>query len=158
MVDSGIKCHPSCFEAFAALGKRKLEYIIMTIEKVDGKKQIVIKEQSEDGSSETELKDSDQNLKGASPSWYCFSNRIKTYPIAFGACYVDFTSKEGRQITKLPFLYWCTHDATVGDRMVYSATKIKRHLPTTNCTIQSGDTDDIEFNEVVKKVSKVGCR
>jgi len=161
MVDSGIKCDPSCNQIFADIENKKLEYIIMTIDKVDGKKKVVIREQSKFGTSEAEIKESGINLKGATPIWYCFAKRIRTYPIAFGVCYVDYTSKDGRQVTKLPFIYWCNdNDASIGDKMTYSSTKIptSRKLPTTNCTIQCGDDDEIEFSEVVQKVSRADCR
>lgn len=132
----------------------------MTIEKVDGEDKVVIKEQSKKGESDTGMKESDHHLKGATPTWHCFSRRIKTYPIAFGACYVDYTSKDGRQVTKTPFIYWCSDIAKIRDKMTYSSTKIptSRKCPTSNCTIQCGDDDEIGYAEVVKKVSRGDCR
>lgn len=157
MVDSGIKCDSSCTQVFCDLEHKKLEYIIMAIVKVDGKDKVVVKEQAKFGTSEAEMKESGENLKGATPLWHCFSRRIKLYPIAFGVCYVDYTTKDGRQVTKLPFIYWCNdNDTKVSEKMTYSSTIIptSRKLATKNCTIHCGDDDEIEFAEVVQKLSK----
>jgi len=122
---------------------------------IDGNKKVTVKEQVKYGTSAEELKDKNVDLKGSTPIWYCFSRSLKTYKVAYGVCHLDYTSKDGKSVTKLPFIFWCTEKADGGAKMIYSSAKIPtaRKIPATNDdTLQCGNDDDIEFSEVVQKV------
>jgi len=156
MVDSGIKCDSACNGIFGELEKKNLEYVIMVIEKVGGTDKVVVKEQSPKGESDKIVAESGEDTKGATPVWHRFSKAIQQYPIAYGSCYVTFKSKDEREVTKLPFIFWCTEGCKVNQKMVYSSTKIptSRKIKSINCTIQCADSDELSFKEIVQKVSK----
>jgi len=158
MVDSGIKCDSSCTQPFCDLEKKRLEYVIMAIEKVNGVDKVVIKEESKFGDSQNchDQAQEKDDLKGATPLWARFTKEIKKYPIAFGCCYITYNSKDSRDVTKLPFIFWCTDQAKIGDKMIYSATKIptSRKITTVSHQIQCSDDDEICYKEIVQKVSR----
>jgi len=159
MVDSGIKCDQTCSAVFSELEKKNLEYIIMVIDKVKGTDKVIVKESSKKEESDAIYKESKEDTKGATPVWHRFAKEIQKYPVAFGCCYVTFLTKDNREVTKLPFIFWCTECCKVNQKMVYSSTKIptSRKIPSINCTIQCGDSDELSFKEIVQKVSKGDC-
>jgi len=161
MVDSGIHVHPSCNNDFNELESKKLEYIIMKIEKVDGFEKVVIKERAVKGQSNEEMMNSNENTKGATPVWHRFCQKLREYPIAYGCCYVDYKSKDDRLVTKLVFVFW-SDDEKVGitDKMKYSSTQVntRKKLKSINKNLECHDSDDILFSEIVQKVSGSDCK
>jgi len=57
---------------------------------------------------------------------------------------------------KITFVSWCPDDAPQYPRMMYSSSKeaLKRSLNGLAADIQANDADDIEFDNVVNRVSK----
>jgi len=157
MVDSGIKCDSSCVPLFAELEKKKLEWIIMVIDK---NKVQVSEKMGYDESAKEYTEEEITALKGVPPRWAKFTAKLKSFPVAFGVCYVDFLSKDNREVTKLPFIYWCSDSARVNDKMIYSSTKLPtcKKIKSVSCHVQCDQDDELKYSEIVKTVSKGDCK
>jgi len=141
-----------------------LAFIILVIEKFEGKGQekVCFKEsmtaaECEAAVSNGEFKKAKEGTKDEEPATWCvFRHKLITYPSAYGACFVDYTSKDGRPgCSKLGFMIW--HDATrakVSSNMKYSSTPIKNKFG--NVTPKPLGTADepgeLAYSEILPKV------
>ncbi|KAL2890216.1 Cofilin [Ceratocystis lukuohia] len=127
---------------------KKYKYIIFKLS--DDNKQIVVDEASEKDDWETfrnKLMNSTTKSKsgavGKGPRYAVYDFQ---YTLASG---------EGER-NKLAFIAWSPDDAGVMAKMVYASSKeaLKRSLNGVAVELQANDSDDIEFGQIIKTVSK----
>ncbi|EHL00621.1 putative Cofilin [Glarea lozoyensis 74030] len=139
-----------CVPKFNELKLNKtLKFIIFKL--TDDYKEIVVEEASED------------------PDWEVFreklinaeSKNMKTGKVTKGPRYAvydfnyDLASGEGSR-SKITFIAWSPDDAGIQAKMVYASSKdaLRRSLNGIATEVQGNDTDDIEYQTVLNKVSK----
>lgn len=88
--------------------------------------------------------------------WKMFSDACQELPICYGCHYISFKTKEGISARKLVFMYWCTEDAKVNDKMVYSSSKdtLTKKVKSINIKLQGDSADELSYKEIAKQVSK----
>jgi len=149
MSQSGVDVAPECITKFNELKlNKKLKFIIYKLS--DDYKQIVIEEESENG------------------DWEYFREKLinaqsksKTGKVGKGPRYAiydfnyDLSSGEGSR-SKITFIAWSPDDAGIQPKMVYASSKdaLKRALNGIATEFQANDEEDIEYQSVLKKVSK----
>lgn len=166
-LDSGIKCHKETQEHIELLEKTNstkddgVGYLILRI----GKKVAVDHEGHECKEKVDKvlvehcmtIKECDEkakeegfgDLKGdETPTWACFRKKIMSYDIAYGCCFMHWTTNDGRKIDKLVFVTWNPEKAKMKEKMTYSSTKIINKFKNINLKIQASDSEDICFNTV----------
>lgn len=156
-MDSGIKVDSCCLKHIEDLEKRKYEFMIMQIAIPEGKSNkpcVVTKEilaTKEECQKEVEA-DGVTLTKDETPTWYCFRKRLEKYDIAYGACYCDYKTNDGRESSKLVFITYNTDGAKMAEKMKYSSTKIYPKFPSGPTKHQAADKDDITYLEIVEQV------
>jgi len=165
-VDSGIKVSTDTAADIAALEKKKKAFVIMQIGKPEGSKidkvltklALTTDEVAEAmGKGEFTFNDAQVKLqkKGDETDVWCvFRSCLATLPIAYGSCFVDYKTKDGRDSDKLVYIIWNTDNAGVKDKMVYSSTKVMNKFSSTPVKHQASDTDDITYAEICDVVKK----
>ncbi|KAF2841657.1 cofilin [Patellaria atrata CBS 101060] len=149
MAQSGVSVHPDCISAFndLKLGK-SIKYIIYKIS--DDWKEIVVEETSTEANYD-EFREKLLNAKSKDRRGKeGIGGRYAVYDVEY-----ELESGEGTR-SKITFFSWCPDDAPQYPRMMYSSSKeaIKRALNGLAADIQANDADDIEFNNVISRVSK----
>jgi len=171
-VDSGIKVDSACCADISALEKRALAFVIMQIGKPEGGKiekvltkfklttdevkEVVAAGSVTVGDKTVEVKKEskpDAN-NPESDTWCVFRQVIQTFPIAYGSCFVDYKTKDGRDSDKLVYVTWNPDNAGVKDKMKYSSTKVLNKFSSTPLKHQASDSDDITFKEITDVVRK----
>lgn len=149
MAQSGVSVAPECIKAFNELKLGKdIKWIIYKIS--DDWKQIEVEETSNDGDfgafREKLLNAKSKDRRGNEG----MGGRYAVFDIEY-----DLESGEGKR-SKITFISWCPDDAPQYPRMMYSSSKeaIKRSLNGLAADIQANDPDDIEFDNVIQRVSK----
>ncbi|KAK1761170.1 cofilin [Echria macrotheca] len=141
---------PECITAYNDLKlNKKYKYVIFKLS--DDNKEIVVDSTSEDGPSYEDFREKLVNAK----------TKSKTGAVGKGPRYAvyDFeyqlASGEGIR-NKITFIAWSPDDAGIMAKMVYASSKeaLKRALPGIATELQANDQDDIEYETVVKTVSK----
>jgi len=167
-VDSGIKVETQCCSDIAELEKKKLAFIIMQIGKPEGGKVEKVLTKVKMTNDEVaaavaagEVTINDQTIKlkidannSETDAWCVFRTAIATFPIAYGSCFVDFTTKDGRPTDKLVYVQWNPDSAGIKDKMKYSSTKVMNKFSSTPTKHQANDNDDITYKEIVSVVKK----
>ncbi|KAH8791263.1 cofilin [Hyaloscypha sp. PMI_1271] len=152
MSQSGVSVSPDCISKFNELKlNKKLKFIIYQLS--DDYKQIVIEETSEDGDWEVFR----EKLLSA-------QSKSKTGKIGKGPRYAvydfayELANGEGSR-SKITFIAWSPDDAGIQPKMVYASSKdaLKRALNGIATEFQANDEEDIEYESVLKKVSKGGA-
>ncbi|KAL1884350.1 hypothetical protein VTK73DRAFT_44 [Phialemonium thermophilum] len=148
MSQSGASVATECVEAYNNLRLQKTyKYIIFKLS--DNNKEIVVEETSNSndwGEFREKLINSESKSKtgviGKGP-------RYAVYDVEYSV------TGEGVR-NKITFIAWSPDDANVQAKMVYASSKeaLKRSLPGISTEIQANDPDDIEFDSVLKTVSK----
>ncbi|KAH6847927.1 hypothetical protein B0I37DRAFT_376229 [Chaetomium sp. MPI-CAGE-AT-0009] len=150
MSQSGATVNQECVTAYNDLKlNKKYKYIIFKLS--DDNKEIVVESTSEDG-----------------PEYEDFRNKLikaevktKTGAVSKGPRYAvydiqyELASGEGIR-NKITFIAWSPDDAGIKPKMVYASSKdaLKRALTGLAHELQANDTDDIEWDSLVKTVSK----
>ncbi|KAF3025738.1 hypothetical protein G7054_g1762 [Neopestalotiopsis clavispora] len=149
MSQSGASVSQECINAFNDLKlAKKSKFIIFKLS--DNNREIVVEEASTDGDWEVFR----EKLVNA-------QHKSKTGAVGKGPRYAvyDFeyqlASGEGSR-NKITFIAWSPDDAGVMAKMVYASSKdaLKRALNGIATEIQANDQDDIEYDTVLKTVSK----
>ncbi|KAI1341914.1 hypothetical protein F5Y15DRAFT_351364 [Xylariaceae sp. FL0016] len=149
MSQSGATVSQECITTFNDLKlQKKLKYIIFKLS--DDNREIVVEEASEDKDWENFR----EKLVNA-------TTKSKTGAVGKGPRYAvyDFeyslASGEGSR-NKITFIAWSPDDAGVMAKMVYASSKeaLKRSLNGIATELQANDQDDIEYDTVLKIVSK----
>ncbi|KAK4651378.1 cofilin [Podospora pseudocomata] len=139
-----------CITAYNDLKlNKKYKYVIFKLS--DDNKEIVVDSTSE---SSPEYDDFRKKLINA-------KTKSKTGAVGKGPRYAvyDFeynlASGEGVR-NKITFIAWSPDDAGIMAKMVYASSKeaLKRALPGIATEVQANDADDIEYDSLVKTVSK----
>jgi len=149
MAASGVTVNPECITVFNELKLGKsLKWIIFKIS--DDWKQIEVEEKSTDPSYEAFreklLSAKSKDKKGVEG----IGGRYAVFDVEY-----DAPGGEGKR-NKITFISWCPDDAPQYPRMMYSSSKeaLKRSLNGLASDIQANDSDDIEFDNIVSRVSK----
>jgi cofilin len=149
MSQSGATVTQECITAYNELKlNKKYKYIIYKLS--DNFKEIVVEEASED-------KDWDnfrEKLVNA-------TTKTRSGAVGKGPRYAvyDFeyslASGDGLR-NKITFIAWSPDDAGVQPKMIYASSKeaLKRALTGIATELQANDTDDIEYDSILKTVSK----
>ncbi|GAB1313049.1 cofilin [Madurella fahalii] len=150
MSQSGATVNEQCITAYNDLKlNKKYKYVIFKLS--DDNKEIVVDSTSEDGPEFDDFREKLMNAKSKS----------KTGAVGKGPRYAvyDFeyqlSSGEGTR-NKITFIAWSPDDAGIMAKMVYASSKeaLKRALPGIANEVQANDSDDIEYETLVKTVSK----
>ncbi|EOO04321.1 putative cofilin protein [Phaeoacremonium minimum UCRPA7] len=149
MSQSGATVSGECVSAYNDLKlAKKYKYIIFKLS--DDLKEIVVEEASADKDWEnfrekllTATTTSKTGATGKGP-------RYAVYDFEY-----SLASGEGDR-NKLTFIAWSPDDAGIKAKMVYASSKdaLKRALNGIAVELQANDTDDIEYDSVLNKVSK----
>jgi len=149
MAQSGVSVAPECITAFNELKLGKdIKWIIYKIS--DDWKEIVVEETSKDADygvfREKLLNAKSKDRRGKEG----IGGRYAVFDVNY-----ELESGEGQR-SKITFISWCPDDAPQYPRMMYSTSKeaIKRALNGLAADIQANDADDIEWDNVVSRVSK----
>ena len=165
-VDSGIKVDQATCDDINALEKRQKAFIILQIAKPEGSKveKVVTRlamtnEEVAAAVAAGSLTVNDKTVELAkkgdeTDTWCVFRSAIATFSIAYGSCFVDFTTKDGRPTDKLVYVTWNPDGASVKDKMKYSSTKVMNKFKSTPLKHQASDTDDITYTEITGVVRK----
>lgn len=149
MSQSGASVAQECVTAYNELKlNKKYKFIIFKLS--DDDKEIVI----EESSNEKDWEVFREKLINA-------TSKSKSGSVGKGPRYAvyDFeyslSSGEGVR-NKITFLAWSPDDAPIKAKMVYASSKeaLKRALTGIAIELQANDTDDIEYDTVLKTVSK----
>lgn len=149
MSQSGATVAQECITAYNDLKlNKKHKYIIFKLS--DDSKQIVV----EDASSDQDWENFREKLVNA-------TSKSKTGAVGKGPRYAvyDFeynlATGEGTR-NKITFIAWSPDDAGIHAKMIYASSKdaLKRSLTGIATELQANDTDDIEYDSILKTVSK----
>jgi hypothetical protein len=150
MSQSGATVSADCVTAYNDLKlNKKYKYVIYKLS--DDNKEIVVDSTSEDGPEYEQFREKLVNAQSKS----------KTGAVGPGPRYAVFdvqyelASGEGTR-NKITFIAWSPDNAGVMAKMVYASSKeaLKRALPGLAVEVQANDSDDIEWESLVKTVSK----
>jgi len=149
MSQSGVQISPECITKFneLKLGK-KFKYIIYKLS--DDFRQTVVDEASEDDNWDN-FREKLVNATTKSKSGAVGKGpRYAVYDFAF-----ELKAGEGAR-NKIIFIAWSPDDAGVQSKMIYASSKdaLKRSLAGIAEELQANDEDDIEYQSVLRKVSK----
>lgn len=166
-VDSGIKVETACCADIAALEKRERAFVIMQIAKPEGVKveKVVTKMAMTNAQVAEAMAAGEVTLGEAAPlkltkkgeesdTWCVFRTCIATFPIAYGSCFVDFTTKDGRPTDKLVYVQWNPDSAPIKEKMKYSSTKVLNKFTSTPQKHQANEADDVSYTEILGVVKK----
>ncbi|TWU78641.1 cofilin [Metarhizium rileyi] len=149
MSQSGATVSQDCITAYNDLKlSKKYKYIIFKLS--DDFKEIVIEEASDDKDWETFreklIKATTKNKSGAVGKGCRYAVYDFEYSLATG---------DGVR-NKITFIAWSPDDASVQPKMIYASSKeaLKRSLTGIATELQANDADDIEYDTIVKTVSK----
>ncbi|KFY99452.1 hypothetical protein V500_01369 [Pseudogymnoascus sp. VKM F-4518 (FW-2643)] len=146
---SGATLSQECIVAYNDLKlKKKYKFIIFKLS--DDYKEIVV----EDASTDEDWENFREKLVNA-------TTKSKSGTVEKGPRYAvyDFkyslASGDGER-NKLIFIAWSPGDASVQSKMIYASSKetLKRSLSGIASELQANDSDDIEYDPIVKIVSK----
>ncbi|CAI4212498.1 unnamed protein product [Parascedosporium putredinis] len=149
MSQSGATVSQECISAYNDLKlNKKYKYIVFKLS--DDNKQIVVEEASDNSDWEVFR----EKLINA-------TTKSKTGAVGKGPRYAvyDFqyslASGEGDR-NKITFVAWSPDDAGIQAKMIYASSKeaLKRSLTGIATELQANDSDDIEYDTVLKTVSK----
>jgi len=154
MASSGVSVAPESIQIFndLKLGKN-IKWIIYKID-IDGK-EIVVDESSTDQDYEVFR----QKLIGAGTQsiWKTVKDVEQT---GIGGRYavfdVAYEVEGGGKRNKIAFITWIPNDASIRPKMLYSTSKeaLKRSLNGFHADIQAMDEEDLEWENVLKRVKK----
>ncbi|VBB83807.1 Putative Cofilin [Podospora comata] len=147
MSQSGATVNEECITAYNDLKlNKKYKYVIFKLS--DDNKEIVVDSTSESGPEYDDFREKLINAKtkgavGKGP-------RYAVYDFEY-----NLASGEGVR-NKITFIAWSPDDAGIMAKMVYASSKeaLKRALPGIATEVQANDADDIEYDSLVKTVSK----
>jgi len=149
MSQSGVQVSPECVSKFQELKLGKtIKYIIYKLS--DDYKEIVVEETSQDGDWDT-FREKLVNAKSKTKAGKEVKGpRYAVYDFAY-----DLASGEGSR-SKITFIAWSPDDAGIQPKMVYASSKdaLKRSLNGIATELQANDEDDIEYQTILKHVSK----
>lgn len=149
MSQSGVSISPECISKFNELKlNKKIKYIIYKLS--DDLKEIVVEESSQDG-----------DWEGFREKLIAAQTKNKMGKLGKGPRYAvydfnyDLASGEGSR-SKITFIAWSPDDAGIQPKMIYASSKdaLKRALNGIATEFQANDTDDIEYQSVLARVSK----
>jgi hypothetical protein len=150
MSQSGATVNQECIEAYNDLKlSKKYKYIIFKLS--DDNKEIVVESTSEDAPEYDDFRNKLVNAQSKNKAGVLGKGpRYAVYDVQY-----DLASGEGTR-NKITFIAWSPDDAGIQPKMVYASSKeaLKRALPGLAVEIQANDTDDIEWESLVKTVSK----
>jgi cofilin len=150
MSQSGATVNQECIEAYNSLKlNKKYKYIIFKLS--DDFKEIVVESTSDDAPEYDDFREKLVKAQSKTKSGtVCKGPRYAVYDVEY-----ELASGEGKR-NKITFIAWSPDDAGIQPKMIYASSKeaLKRALNGIAVEIQANDTDDIEWDSVLKTVSK----
>jgi hypothetical protein len=150
MSQSGATVNADCVTAYNELKlNKKYKYVIYKLS--DDNKEIVVDCTSEDGPEYDDFREKLINAQSKTKSGAVGKGpRYAVFDVQY-----DLASGEGTR-NKITFIAWSPDDAGIMAKMVYASSKeaLKRALPGIAVEVQANDADDIEWESLVKTVSK----
>ncbi|CAK7238918.1 MAG: cofilin [Sporothrix thermara] len=151
MSQSGASASQECVTAYNELKlNKKYKYIIYKLD--DKNSEIVIETASSDGDWEV-FRNQLINATTKTRTGEGKGPRYAVYDFEY-----ELASGEGTRLksNKLTFIAWSPDDAPIMAKMVYASSKeaLRRALTGIATEIQANDSDDIEYDTVLKTVSK----
>ncbi|KAK3387020.1 hypothetical protein B0H63DRAFT_541202 [Podospora didyma] len=128
---------------------KKYKYIIYKLD--DANKNIVVDSTSEDGDDYESFRDKLVNATTKSKTGAVGKGpRFAVYDFEY-----QLASGEGTR-NKITFIAWSPDDAGIFAKMLYASSKeaVKSALPGLAAELQANDQDDIEYESIIKVVSK----
>jgi len=149
MSQSGVTVSPECISKFNELKLGKsIKYIIFRLS--DDFKEIVVEDASSDDNYDA-FREKLVNAKTKNK----MGKEGKGPRYAVYDFHYDLASGEGSR-SKITFIAWSPDDAGIQPKMVYASSKdaLKRALNGLATEFQANDENDIEYSEVLARVSK----
>ncbi|KAL2116828.1 hypothetical protein VTJ04DRAFT_8996 [Mycothermus thermophilus] len=150
MSQSGATVNQECVTAYNDLKlNKRYKYVIFKLS--DDNKEIVVESTSEDGPEYENFREKLLNAQSKTKTGALSKGpRYAVYDVQY-----DLASGEGTR-NKITFIAWSPDDAGILAKMVYASSKeaLKRALPGLAAEVQANDADDIEWEQLVKTVSK----
>lgn len=150
MSQSGATVSQECITAYNDLKlNKKYKYVIYKLS--DDNKEIVVDSTSEDSPEYDDFREKLINATTKSKSGAVGKGpRYAVYDFEY-----QLASGEGTR-NKITFIAWSPDDAGIMAKMVYASSKeaLKRALTGIATEVQANDADDIEYDTLVKNVSK----
>jgi len=149
MSQSGATVNQECVTAYNDLKlSKKYKYVIFKLS--DDNKEIVVDSTSEDGPEYEDFREKLINATSKTRGKEGKGPRYAVYDFEY-----QLESGEGTR-NKITFIAWSPDDAGIMAKMVYASSKeaLKRALPGLATEVQANDADDIEYESLVKTVSK----
>merc|ERR1711957_153436 len=135
---SGVAVNADCVEKYSQI-KMKKDLRFVTF-KIENKKEIVV---DKEGPPANTFDDFKASLPEDEPRYALVD--------------IEFKSEDGRDQSKLTFVFWSPDDKTsVKDRMLHASSKdaIKKKFPGIMKELQANDNGDLEWDEVYKLMTK----
>jgi hypothetical protein len=149
MSQSGASVSQECITAYNELKlNKKYKFIVFKLS--DNNKEIVVEEASADKDWDT-FREKLINAQSKSKSGAVGKGpRYAVYDFEY-----SLASGEGER-NKLTFIAWSPDDAGVMAKMIYASSKeaLRRSLTGIATELQANDADDIEYDTILKTVSK----
>ena len=147
---SGIEVDQSVVTLFNDMKIRHTnKYAIFRIEK----KKAIVLDLSADANADA---DETTDREGDKKRFQELSTLLKTAEPRYVLYDFRFTTKEGRLINKLAFIFWCPEDSKVGDKMLYAASKdaIKKTFNGLSTEFQANDRGDFDYTLYADEVER----
>ncbi|KAK3946308.1 cofilin [Diplogelasinospora grovesii] len=150
MSQSGVQVDPDCISDFNDLKlSKKYKYIVYKLS--DDNKTIVVEDKGSPSDDYDSFRDKLINATTKSKSGAVGKGpRYAVYDFDY-----QLSGGEGSR-SKITFIAWSPDDAGIQAKMVYASSKeaLKRSLNGLAAELQANDADDIEYDSVLKHVSK----
>jgi cofilin len=150
MSQSGATVSADCVTAYNELKlNKKYKYVVYKLS--DDNKEIVVDCTSDDGPEYEDFRNKLINAQTKSKTGAVGKGpRYAVYDVQY-----DLASGEGTR-NKIAFIAWSPDDAGIMAKMVYASSKeaLKRTLTGLAAEVQANDSDDLEWESLVKTVSK----
>eukprot|EP00731_Ephydatia_muelleri_P027838 Em0019g711a len=146
MAMSGIEVDPSVVSLFNDMKIRHShKFAVFRIEK----KKTIVLDFAADADETTDREGDKKRFQEASALLKTAEPRYVLYDFRF-------TTKEGRLMNKLAFIFWCPEDSKVGDKMLYAASKdaIKKSFTGLSSEFQANDRGDFDYTTYADEVEK----
>uniref|UniRef100_A0A6U6TV89 ADF-H domain-containing protein n=1 Tax=Zooxanthella nutricula TaxID=1333877 RepID=A0A6U6TV89_9DINO len=136
MAVSGVKVDDTCLEAYTEIKMgKKLRFVLF---KIEDKTNIVVerKEEKTDGST----------------GWDAFVEAVPDAEPRYALIEVDYKTEDGRDQSKLTFVFWSPDDGPVKEKMLYASTKdtIKKKFTGIMKEVQANDKGDLEYKNILE--------
>jgi len=136
---SGVPVDPDCIKIYEEMKqKKKIKYAIYRL--ADDNKSIMVEKIQEIG------------------EWVDFCADMPQNECRYGIFDFNYVLADGGTRNKVVFIAWAPDTANVKKKMVYSSSKdaLKNKLTGLQHFVQASDADELDYDEIIDKISKGG--